>query len=158
MDVRELMTSPVRTLGPEDTLNCAAKLMKDNRIGCVPIVDATGKLVGILTDRDIAMAAHELGEALWRLRIADTMHSPVHAVGPNDGVEVAARTMRTHRVHRLPVVDTERRPIGLISVDDLFFASRQPLLDPHPGLTSDEVDDTYHAVSGRSKHARKESH
>jgi CBS domain-containing protein len=159
MDVRELMTSPVRTLTVEDTLNCAAKLMQDHSLGCIPIVDDDGRLAGILTDRDIALAAHASGEALWRLRIADTMHAPVFTCGPGDGVEIAARTMREHRVHRLPVVDAERRPIGLISLDDLAHASRQPMLDPHPGLTSDEIDDTYDAVSGRAKgHSRKEVH
>ncbi len=157
MDVRELMSSPVHTLTTEDTLNCAAKLMKDHALGCVPIVDQAGRLAGILTDRDIALAAHSFGEALWRLRIADTMHSPVYTCGPSDGVEVAVRTMREHRVRRLPVIDAERRPVGMISLDDLAHASRQPILDPQPGLTSDEIDDTYNAVSGRTRgHANKQ--
>ena len=49
MDVREIMSSPVRVLDPEDTLNCAAKLMREAAVGCVPIVDGSGALVGILT-------------------------------------------------------------------------------------------------------------
>ena len=157
MDVRELMTSPVRTLSTEDTLNCAAKLMHDHALGCVPVVDDGGRIAGIITDRDIAMAAYNTGEALWRLRIADTMHQPVYTCGPGDGVEVAARTMREHRIRRLPVVDADKKVVGLISLDDLAHASRQPILDPAPGLTSDEIDDTYNAVSGRTRgRARKE--
>jgi len=152
MDVREIMTTPVHTLDPEDTLNCAVKLMRDHALGCVVVVAADGKLVGMLTDRDIALAAYEYGEALWRLRIADTMRSPVHTIGPNDGIETAAHLMRAHRVRRLPVVDELDKPIGMISLDDLARAARVPVIDPTPGLTADEMGDVYDATSGRSKH------
>jgi CBS domain-containing protein len=156
MDVRELMTAPVRTIYATDTLSCAAKMMRDHAVGCIPVTDEGGKLVGILTDRDIALAAYEVGEALWRLPAECHMRSPVYTCGALDGVEIAARVMRQHRVRRLPVVDTEGRPVGLLSLDDLVHASRQPILDPAPGLTADEVDDTVEAVSGRSRHARPE--
>ena len=75
MEVRELMSAPVATLTIDDTLNCAAKMMRDIGIGCVPIVDRHGVLVGILTDRDIALAGYEIGEAFWRLRIDGSMPS-----------------------------------------------------------------------------------
>jgi CBS domain-containing protein len=128
--------------------------MREHAVGCIPIVDDGGKLAGILTDRDIALGAHAVGEALWRLRIADHMTTPVFSCRPDDTLDVAARIMRAHRVRRLPVVDEAGRPVGIISLDDLAYASRQPLIDPTPGLTADEIDDVVHATSGRSKHAR----
>jgi CBS domain-containing protein len=152
MDVREIMTTPVKTLNPEDTLNCAAKLMRDHALGCVPIVSVGGKLVGVLTDRDISLAAYEFGEALWKLRIAESMHTPVFTCRADDSIEEAARIMRAHRVRRLPVVDDAGKPIGMISLDDLAHASRVPVIDPTPGLTADELGDIYDATSGRSKH------
>ena len=155
MDVREIMTRPIQTLNPEDTLNCAAKLMRDHALGCVVIVDRDGALAGVLTDRDIALSAYAYGEALWRLRIADSMRTPVWTVGPEDSIETAARVMREHRVRRLPVVDAGGKPVGLVSLDDLAHASRVPVIDPTPGLTSDELGDVYDATSGRSKHARR---
>jgi CBS domain-containing protein len=155
MDVREIMTTPVQTLGPEDTLNCAAKLMRDHALGCVPIVGTDGKLAGVLTDRDISLAAYEFGEALWRLRISDSMHTPVFTCRADDSIEAAARIMRQHRVRRLPVVDGANRPIGMISLDDLAHASRVPVIDPTPGLTADELGDIYDATSGRSKHSHR---
>jgi CBS domain-containing protein len=151
MDIRELMTAPVRTLCPEDTLSGAAKLMQEEAIGCVPIVDY-GKLVGILTDRDIAIAAYDVGEALWRLRIADHMRAPVYTCQASDDIAVAARTMREHRVRRLPVVDQNDKVVGMISLDDLVHASQQPVLDPTPGMNADELDAVVDATSGRSKH------
>jgi CBS domain-containing protein len=158
MDVRELMSRPVQTVYTSDTLNCAAKFMRDHAIGCIPVVAEDGRLAGILTDRDIALAAHEVGEALWKLRVDSHMRSPVYTCGPLDGVDAAMRVMREHRVRRLPVIDSEGRPIGLLSLDDLVHASRQPILEPEPGLTADEIDDTVEAVSGRSRHARPEAH
>ena len=155
MDVQEIMTAPVQTLNPEDTLNCAAKLMRDQALGCVPVVDRNGALVGVLTDRDIALSAHEYGEALWKLRIADSMHTPVYTCRSDDDIETAATIMRKHRVRRLPVVDAANKPIGMISLDDLAHASRVPVIDPTPGLTADELGDTYDATSGRSKHERR---
>ncbi|MGZ3440246.1 MAG: CBS domain-containing protein [Polyangia bacterium] len=155
MDVQEIMTAPVRTLNPEDTLNCAAKLMREHALGCIPIVSPAGELVGVLTDRDIALSAYEYGEALWKLRIADSMRAPVFTCRADDGIETAARIMREHRVRRLPVVDAANKPIGIVSLDDLAHASRVPVIDPTPGLTADELGDIYDATSGRSKHARR---
>jgi CBS domain-containing protein len=151
MDVRELMATPVHTVTIDDTLNCAAKLMRDHAVGCLPVVDDHGALVGVLTDRDIALQAFEHGEALWRLRVDAGMHTPAHTCNADDDIATAARLMREYRVRRLPVV-RDNRPIGMISLDDLARASRQPILDPVPGLTSDELGDLYDATSGRSKH------
>jgi CBS domain-containing protein len=143
----------VRTVSPVQTLDDAARLMREHAIGCVLVVQEK-RLVGVLTDRDITLGAHATGEALWRLRVEEHMRTPVYTCSPQDSVEAAARTMRRHRVRRLPVVDAAGAPIGLLSLDDLVHASRQPILDPTPGLTADEVDDTVHAVSGRSRHLR----
>jgi CBS domain-containing protein len=155
MDVRELMTTPIQTVSTADTLNCAAKTMLDHAIGCLPVVDDKGVLVGVLTDRDIALAGYEIGEALWKLRVDESMRRPVHTCRAEDDIAIAARLMREHRVHRLPVVDAGGRPIGMISLDDLAHASRQPILDPTPGLTTDELGDLYDASSGRGKHPRQ---
>jgi CBS domain-containing protein len=154
MDVRELMTTPARTVTPADSLDRAASLMREHAIGCVLVVDMDGTLVGVLTDRDLALVAHSTGEALWRLPVREYMRQPVHCCRPDDAIDAAASTMRRHRVRRLAVVDAGDHPIGLLSLDDLVHASRQPILEPTPGLTADEVDDTMHAVSGRSRHAR----
>jgi CBS domain-containing protein len=151
MDVRELMAVPVFTVAVDDTLNCAAKLMRDHAIGCLPVVDKNGALAGVLTDRDIALQAYDAGEALWRLRVDGSMHQPAYTCQPGDDIATAARLMREHRVRRLPVIENNR-PVGMISLDDLARASRQPILDPTPGLTTDELGDLYDATSGRSKH------
>lgn len=155
MDIREIMTTPVQTVSTEDTLNCAAKLMREHALGCLPVVASDGKLVGVLTDRDIALSAHVYGEALWKLRVDESMHAPVWTCRASDDIGKAVQVMREHRVRRLPVVDERQRPIGMISLDDIAHASRQPVLDPTPGLTADELGDLYDATSGRGKHERR---
>jgi CBS domain-containing protein len=157
MDVREIMNAPAYSVGADDTLNCAAKLMRDHALGCLPVIDDRGALIGVLTDRDIALSANEYGEALWRLRVEKSMRQPVFTCRADDGIDVALRLMREHRVRRLPVIDAADKPIGMISLDDIAHASRQPVLDPTPGLTSDELGDVYDATSGRSKHRRAHS-
>jgi CBS domain-containing protein len=152
MDVREIMSAPVRTIGADDTLGCAVKLMRDHALGCLPVVDEEGTLVGILTDRDIALAAYEIGEALWRLRVDESMRCPVFTCRAEDGVDAALCLMREQRVHRLPVIDASQKPIGMVSLDDIAHASRLPVLEPIPGVTTDELADAFHATSGRSKH------
>lgn len=158
MEVREVMTTPALTLEAEDTLSCAARLMRDRGVGCLPIVEPGGRLVGILTDRDIALGAYVIGEALWRLRIGDHMSASVVTCRPLDSLADVLGKMRAHHVRRLPVLDEQDRPIGLVSLDDLVYASRQPILEPEPGLTAEELDETYQAVSGRSRHPRAEVH
>lgn len=150
MDVRELMSSPIHSVGPEDTLNCAARMMRDHALGCLAVVNDRGELAGILTDRDIALTAYESGEALWRLRVVDSMRTPVFTVRPTDDVTIAARLMRQHRVRRLPVVEGHR-PIGMISLDDLAHASQQPVIEPAAGLSRETISDIYDATSGRTK-------
>jgi CBS domain-containing protein len=128
--------------------------MREHALGCLPVTDDHGTLVGILTDRDIALSAHEYGEALWRLSVDCSMRRPVYSCHAGDGLEVALRLMREHRIRRLPVVDAAHKPIGMISLDDIAHASRRAVLDPTPGLTADELGDIYDATSGRSKHLR----
>jgi CBS domain-containing protein len=154
MHVRALMTAPVETLTIDDTLNHAAKTMRDHAVGCVPIVDRHGVLVGMLTDRDIALAAYERGESLWRLPIETSMHQPVHTCRADDTLATAAATMRTHRLRRLPVVDAAGKPMGLISLDDLTHALHRGDLDRPPGLSDADISGLYEATSGRSKHRR----
>jgi CBS domain-containing protein len=152
MQIHTIMTTPVQALNRENTLDSAARLMRDRSVGCVPVVSTDDKLVGILTDRDIVMAV-ALGERpLPTLRIADAMHTPVHTCRASDNIEEAARIMSKHRVRRLPVVDATESLVGLVSIDDLAYASRQPTPTSDTTLTADELGELYHATSGRSKH------
>jgi len=101
-------------------LDAAARLLWDNDCGCLPVVDAAGVLKGMITDRDICMAALSTGRSIAELRVAESMTRDVAFVGPRDALSTAEDAMRRRRVHRLPVVDAERRVVGVLCANDLL--------------------------------------
>lgn len=120
MKVSDLMTHDVRTCTIHDSLNGAARVMWDHDCGCALVVDAHGKLVGIVTDRDICMAAYTQGVPLDSIPVERVMSPRVISCARGDDLETAHRLMRTHEIHRLPVVDTRSRPIGILSLSDVI--------------------------------------
>lgn len=119
MNVGELMTRDVRTCAPSDSMNDAARIMWERDCGCVPVVEADGTVVGMITDRDICMAAYTQGRRLMYMNVGSAASKNVVTVGPNDSIRRAEELMRDAQVHRLPVVDTAGRLVGLLSLSDL---------------------------------------
>ncbi|HVN64328.1 MAG TPA: CBS domain-containing protein [Candidatus Binataceae bacterium] len=113
------MTSDVKWCGIHDSLNSAARIMWDNDCGCVPIVDDEARVVGVLTDRDICMAAYTQGLPLFAIPVETAMSRDVIACSPAASVETAHRLMRINEVHRLLVADDSGRLAGILSFSDL---------------------------------------
>lgn len=87
--------------------------------GVIPVVDDDGRVAGIVTDRDICMAAYTQGKALSAISVASAMARDVAAAHADDGIEQVEELMRDKQVRRLPVLDGESRLIGLVSMNDL---------------------------------------
>ena len=119
MHVNELMQRPVVTCPIDHTLNDVAKLMWDNDLGTIPVTDPDGRLVGIVTDRDICMAGYTQGQPLSAIPVATAMTSQVLCCHIDDVVETAEQLMREGQVRRLPVIDNDGRPIGMFALNDL---------------------------------------
>jgi CBS domain-containing protein len=119
--VRDRMRRDVATCTPRDALDVPARIMWERDCGCVPVVadDGSGVVVGMITDRDVCMAAHLKGARLADLRVASAMSSRVHACRPDDTVAEAEALMRSNQIRRLPVVDAEFRLCGILSLADL---------------------------------------
>ena len=113
------MTPEVRACTIHDSLNAAARVMWDHDCGCAPVIDAHGKLAGIVTDRDIAMAAYTQGLPLEAIPVQRVMSAKVVSCGRGDDLEEAHRLMRSHEIHRLPVIDSRGRLAGILSLSDL---------------------------------------
>ena len=120
MKVADLMTSEVKACTTHDSLNAAARIMWDHDCGCAPVVDTHGKLAGIVTDRDVCMAAYTQGVPLEKIPVVRVMSAKVISCGRADDIESAHHLMRTHEVHRLPVVDARGRLAGILSLSDLL--------------------------------------
>jgi CBS domain-containing protein len=119
MHVKELMTHPVVTCQIGDHLDVPARLMWEYDCGIIPVVGPDGRLEGVITDRDITMAALTKGQRLDQLLVAGAMAKHLLVVHPDESVETAERLMRDGQVRRLPVVDNAGRPAGIVSINDL---------------------------------------
>lgn len=119
MQIESVMTCKVRFCRKDDSLEEAARVMWDADCGCLPVVDHCGELVGVITDRDICMAAYRRGEPLRQLRVADAMTKTVIICRAEDSTQHAERLMSTHRVRRLPVVGGRGELVGMLSRTDI---------------------------------------
>lgn len=117
--VEALMSRAVRTCRVSDTLHRAAEELWVHDHGALPVVDQDDQLVGVITDRDICMAAYTQGRPLQAISVADAMAKNVQALRPSDPIGLARDRMRQYQLRRLPVVDPQRRVIGMISISDL---------------------------------------
>jgi CBS-domain-containing membrane protein len=119
MHLKEIMRHPVVTCPADSTLDVAARLMWEHDCGTVPVVGSDGRLAGIITDRDICMAAYRQNRALPQILLMDVMSKPVFACRAEDTVESVEALMRDNHVRRVPIIDREARPIGVVALDDL---------------------------------------
>ena len=119
MDISEIMTRDVATCRTADNGNRAAQLMWERRCGSVPVVDESGHVVGMITDRDLCMAAYTQGRRLDDIPVVTAMSQPVERCLPSASIEEAEDLMMAHGIHRLIVVDSDGLLCGLVSIDDI---------------------------------------
>jgi CBS domain-containing protein len=115
MNVSQLMNRSVETCGPDESLAEAAARMWNCDIGCLAVVDGDGAVVGMVTDRDVCMAALMEGRALHEIRVSRAMSKEVHCCAPSDSLIAAEEQMRSQQVRRLPVLDGDSRLVGMVS-------------------------------------------
>ena len=122
MKVKDLMTkSPVCTT-PEQSLQDAARLMKQNDCGSLPVQDASGRLLGMVTDRDIVVRAVAEGRNS-DCTVKDVMTKDPATVGPDDDLAKVEKLMADRQVRRVPVVDGSGKAVGMVAQADLARAS-----------------------------------
>lgn len=119
LSVESVMSKTVATCRPEDSLNAAAQIMWEHDCGCVPVVDADSRLIGILTDRDLCMAAYTQGKSLREISAGTICSRNVYSCHRDEPLWNAAGLMLRAQVRRLPVVDFDGRLAGILSLSDL---------------------------------------
>lgn len=124
--IREIMTNDPVSVNPSDSAQTAAQLMRTNHIGPIPVIDSDRKLVGIVTDRDLAIKIVAEGRAATDTKVADIMSQTLFTCGPNDDVEQAIKTMEEHQVRRVPIVDDQRRLVGIVAQADIATRLSEP--------------------------------
>lgn len=118
MRIRELMTPNPTTCEPTTTLRLVAQLLSDHDCAAVPIIDS-GRVVGIVTDRDIACRCVAAGLDPLTTTASAIMSLPVLAVEADDPIEKAVLLMEENRIHHLPVVAADGSLLGIVAQSDL---------------------------------------
>ncbi len=146
MKVSQVMTAEVKTCRERDSLSKAARVMWDNDCGCVPVTDAEGKIAGIITDRDITMAAYTQGLPLHAIGVESAMARTVVTCSSDDDLQTVEELMRQNQVRRVPVLDQSGKLVGIVSLNDLALAARQQRKEEIAPMTSDEISETLRAI------------
>ena len=118
MNVREVMTTDPRCVAPQDTIRTAARIMRDEDTGVVPIVESDNRPVGVITDRDIVVRAVAEGRSPDAVTVGEVVSRDPVTIQPGEKLDAAMRLMASHRVRRLPVVE-EGRLVGVLAQADV---------------------------------------
>lgn len=113
-----------------DNLDQVARVMWERDIGCLPVIDESGRLCGIVTDRDVCMAAYTQGAPLQAISVRSAMATKVIACTLSDDVQDVERAMSKQQIRRIPVVDDQGRPLAIVSLNDLARAAAAGNIPP----------------------------
>jgi CBS domain-containing protein len=147
MLVDQLMTRDVFSCHAGDRLSDVARLFHDHDCGCVPVVQEGLGVIGMVTDRDICLAAYAQNRPLRDIEVSSAMSRRVFTCNAADPVTTAEEIMRRKQVRRLPVVDESNRLVGLLSIDDIARAVGKKT--SRGAVTREEVADTLAAICER---------
>jgi acetoin utilization protein AcuB len=143
MLVKERMTTPAMTITPETSFQDALKMMRDHKFRRIPVVDQDGKLLGIVSERDLlhaspspatSLSVWEVNYLLWKLKVADIMTHHVITIAQDAPIEDAANLMVTRKIGGLPVVNAANQIVGVITETDIFKAFAEMLGSGEKGL------------------------
>jgi CBS domain-containing protein len=116
--VREVMTDRPRCVTPETPISEAARLMKSDDVGSLPILEGE-RLAGIVTDRDIVLQAVAEEKDPRGMPVREVASRELVTIGPEEDLSEALRLMTSHQVRRIPVVDEDSRLVGIVAQADI---------------------------------------
>jgi CBS-domain-containing membrane protein len=122
MNISDICTQGVKSCSPKDSVATAAALMWECDCGAVPVLDGAGKLVGVITDRDICIAVATRRQYASEIPVGDVMSGMLVSCKYEDAAQEALRLMREHQIRRLPILDEAGHLKGMVSVNDILLA------------------------------------
>jgi CBS domain-containing protein len=148
MNVQEIMTAHARCVAPDNTLVEAAGLMRQLDVGAIPVLE-NDQLAGMVTDRDIAIRGVADGRDPNTTPVRDVMSPGVTSIYDDDSVEEAVRVMERHQIRRLPVLNRDRKLVGIVALGDIAVASNPAF----GGMALREVSESDRTMSHRGARA-----
>jgi CBS-domain-containing membrane protein len=132
--IQDIMTGGVTVAAPDTTLQDAAKWMRELNVGALPVCE-NDRLVGIVTDRDIAVRGVAAGKRPAEARVAEVMTESVHSCRPDDASDSVLKRMGEWQVRRLAVLDADRRIVGIVALGDFAVRQSAPTDDALRGIS-----------------------
>ena len=154
MNVQAVMTRNVKFVGSNATLADAARVMAQNNVGIVPVVDPEKRVLGMITDRDICLAMANATRLPTQMFVEKVMSRRVFSCATGDDLDSALQTMETRKVRRLPVLDAEGKLQGILSMDDVVVAAEVKAGARTPELGYGRTVETLKAICSRAVHTR----
>ena len=146
MKVKEVMTPDAKAIWITESLADAAKSMWENDCGVLPIIKDGRRVIGMITDRDICMATAMKERNPASISVEEVMTGTVYAAAPEEDIEQALKTMRKHKVRRLPVLNLEGELEGILSMNDIVLKAKGRNGKKAPQINYADVVKTYQAI------------
>jgi len=143
MKIKEIMHSKPFSLHRNDNLSSAAQIMWERDVGVLPVTDQDDHVIGVITDRDIAMAAFTQGKILSEIPVERSMSKNLYSCNQDDELEQAQAMMQQHQVRRIPILDNNKKLAGMLSLNDIAceYSAR-----PKKNIKSEMVAETLAAI------------
>lgn len=141
MRVKECMCNNVIYTNPGDTLENVAKLMNENHIGCIPVCEEAGNVVGFVTDRDIILRGVACGKNCANTKVSEIMTTQVIKTTPDTEINSVTQTMSDNQIRRLPVIQ-DGKVVGILTLSDIA---------KNDGISKENLGNTMECICGCNK-------
>jgi CBS domain-containing protein len=144
--VKEIVAASVTSCGPNATLVAAAGVMRGYNCSTLPVIGGGGKVIGMITDRDICLAVSKKDHDVSRIKVSEVISGKVYTCAPTDDVKDALKTMRKKKAPGLPVVNGAGVLKGILSIDDILLHARKARGKKSRKLSYKDAVRTFHAI------------
>jgi CBS domain-containing protein len=154
MKVKDIMTRNLRTCTRRDKLSNVIGAMWEGDCGIIPMVDRDGRVTGVITDRDIALALWRKDRAPSEVVAGELPTAKLYTCADTDEVDDALRIMQQACVRRVPVIDKDEKLVGILSMNDIALHARGGVTRSQ-AITFEKVVDTLKAICKRTEAGRR---
>ena len=146
MKVQDVMMGEVKSCRPETNLAEAATIMLNYDCGVLPVVNNENKVIGMITDRDIAIAVATKARLASEIPVGEVISRKVYSATLDEDIHTALKTMRHEKIRRLPIVNSDGMLQGILSLNDIVLRAEEEKGRHHPGLNYEDAMSTIKAV------------
>jgi CBS domain-containing protein len=141
--VKDIMTRNVKSCRSDTSLAETAGVMWEQDCGVLPVVDENGKVIGVVTDRDMCMSLAMKDRTASNILVREVLSANLYSCTPDDDIKTALKTMRSQRVRRLPVISDDGKLQGILSLNDIVLKAEE---GRDKGISYEDVMNTFREI------------